>query len=544
MTQGYRRWKAVLLSSTMMLAARLGAQVVELSGGSSSLYQSQGGTLIVHGNSYSAQVGAGTVGGQAYLGARLIKRTERATYILGSDNLPFDLPTDIFGGGHYLTAIGAGVHTKRGAANLYGFVGATSTSFNSPFFDGARAETPAAIVFASGQVAPGWTASTRLVLEKQITIIHSFAYDSGEGGKFAISGGVGSGELYGASSLSITKPRYDVQAAYIRQEGKFRRVNVDQPLSSEPDRENVIVTVRPTEFVTLSAGRQNYLSPVQDSQENIRSSVNQASANVQVAGVGISASLFRSTYGDGGNTAIAIAASRAIGEKVHAQVSYLASTPDSGVKTDDIITTVQETLSPRWSLTQTINTSGGQKTVGFGGSFLSNLALLSADYQTFYVPSRTDAPFQQALILNAQIHLGRLTFNGATYVAPDGHLLYTTEAEGTVSRQTAGGSGAPYEHHPLGGMVLRGRVMDSLGQPMMGAAIMVDQLPVYTDSQGYFYVRERRARVHPVTVLVSQFLEGGLYRVISAPAAMKSSAGEQAETVIIVERVLTARLGP
>jgi hypothetical protein len=74
----------------------------------------------------------------------------------------------------------------------------------------------------------------------------------------------------------------------------------------------------------------------------------------------------------------------------------------------------------------------------------------------------------------------------------------------------------------------------------MGAALLIDQLPVYTDSQGYFYVRERKPHQHPVAVLVDQFLDGGLYKVVSAPTEAKSSSDDQTGLLVVVQRV-TAR---
>jgi hypothetical protein len=67
---------------------------------------------------------------------------------------------------------------------------------------------------------------------------------------------------------------------------------------------------------------------------------------------------------------------------------------------------------------------------------------------------------------------------------------------------------------------------------------MLDQLVVYTNEDGIFYVRERKPRPHQLKVLVNQFLGGGVYRVISAPATTRSSyEGNTPETVVIVQRV-------
>lgn len=519
----------------------LRAQVVELSGGTSTLFQSQGGTITVHGRSYSGSVGAGTVQGQFFGGAQLIKSNERASLIFGTDNIPFDLPTDIFQSGHYLTGIGVGLRARIGSTNLYTFGGETSTSFNSPFFEGARAQTPAGILFASRKVAPQWTAATRVIFSKQVTILHSFSWDSGNGAKFAISGGVGSNEPYIASSFEVERPRYDLQAAYIETGSQFRRANVAVPLTSEPDRDNVLFTMRPSKWLSVSAGRQNYMNPIYSSLSNLRSTVNQAGGDVHLSGFSASAMLFQSNFGNANDLAMAYSATQSLGSRVQAQCSYLISKPEHAPQTKSFVTTMQESLTPRWNISQVLNTSGGRNTFGFGGSFLSNFATLSADYQTYYVPARVTAPFEQALIVNAQVHLfGRLSIGGGTFVAPDGKLLYTVQAQGTISAQMAGVPNAA-EHHPFGDMVIRGRVVDTAGRPVMGAALMLGQLPVYTDSQGYFYVRERKSREHPLTVLTDQFLDGSLYRVVSAPPDIRSGRNVGMETVVVVAKVTAAR---
>ena len=369
-----RTWCATSLLHVLILLsltrAVLSAQVIELKGGSSSLYQSQGGTVLVHGPGFNASAGGGTIGGKFYGGAQLVKGTERSTFILGSDDIAFDLPTDIFDSGHYITGIGAGFRTIAHDTPLYLFLGATSTGFDTPFFEGARAENPAAIT-----------------------------------------------------------------------------------------------------------------------------------------------------------------------TKINAQATYMVSKPDHSRETDSFNSLIQETLSSRWTASQIVNMSSGQTTFGYGGSFLSNFATISADYQTYYVPSRTTNPFEEALILSAQIHpIDKLSLQGDTFVAPDGRLLYTTAFASTISRQMLGSSNST-EHRTAGNMLLRGSVVDLTGKPVPGAAIMIDQMQIYSDSQGIFFVRERKRHAHTLTVLTDQFLEGGLYRVISAPSEIRSGIDDQIQAVIVVQQL-------
>ena len=65
---------------------------------------------------------------------------------------------------------------------------------------------------------------------------------------------------------------------------------------------------------------------------------------------------------------------------------------------------------------------------------------------------------------------------------------------------------------------------------------MLDQLVVYTNDDGLFYVRERKPHTHQLKVLVNQFLGGGVYRVISAPATTRSGYEKDTpETEVVVQ---------
>lgn len=521
----------------------LHGQVFEVNGGSSSLYQAQGGTLTARGPSYDASVGAGIVAGRFVGGANLTKMIGRSTFILGDDYIRFLLPTDIFDTSHYLIAQGAGVKTHLRGTDIFAFAGATSTDFNSPLFEGARAENPAGILFLKRQLAPSLEAASKMVFSRQTTAIESLEWQPAKKLKVAASGGVGANQPYAAGSLDFDRRWIDVKAAYIDAGSRFHRVAVETPLLSEPDRENVMITVKPTKFFSLSGARQNYLTPLDDSQNNVRSSVNQISGNLHVDGVGLTASLYHSTYMGSSNNSTAYTADRDFFSKVHATVSYLESRPNNAPKTQSFIANFSEVLSPRWNVAEVVNRSQGQTTISFGGGFLSNLASISAEYQTYYVPQRNSSPFEQALILDVQLHLFRgITLHGATFVAPDGRLRYTADAQAVFARQ--GISDGSNEENALvrasiGHMLIRGRVIDTTGHPIAGAALMIDRLPVYTNDDGFFYVRERKSHIHKLKVLVNQFLGGGVYRVVSAPATIRSSReGTEPETVIVVQRIV------
>jgi hypothetical protein len=112
---------------------------------------------------------------------------------------------------------------------------------------------------------------------------------------------------------------------------------------------------------------------------------------------------------------------------------------------------------------------------------------------------------------------------------------------GIGSRQGAIGATnqeSTLERGAIGPILLRGRALDIDGHPVSGAALMVDQLLVYTDDDGRFYLRERKPRTHQLKVLGDRFLTGGVYRIVSAPATTRSSAMQnEPETVVVVQRM-------
>ena len=163
------------------------------------------------------------------------------------------------------------------------------------------------------------------------------------------------------------------------------------------------------------------------------------------------------------------------------------------------------------------------------------------------MPERNSSPFEQALILDVQLHLFHgVTLHAASFVAPDGSLRYTADTQAVAVRQ---GSSAPpgiggqvnLVSASIGNALIRGTVLDTEERPVAGAALMIDELLVYTNDDGVYIVRERKAHTHRLKVLVDQFLNGDTYRVIWAPDTISSTSGNNgSETVIVVKRATGA----
>ncbi|HWB32198.1 MAG TPA: carboxypeptidase-like regulatory domain-containing protein [Acidobacteriaceae bacterium] len=520
------------------------AQVFELSGGSSSLYQADGAQLQVRGADYAASGGMGIVAGRFAGGLSAERRIGKSTYSAGSATIPVDLPTDIFSAGHYVTAIGLGVRAESGPTTLTGFLGGLSKNLSSPFVSGAFFERPGVFLSVQRKVAPGWTASSMSLFGGASTTLESLQWQPAEETKIAVTGGIGSKEPYGAASFSMFRPRVDIKAAYIQAGSRFRRADAQTPISSEPVRENLTVTFRPARQTSIGFTRQNFSTPPYAdgvygaTGQNVRSTLNEMVGSVDVAGCSITASGFRSSFGANGDYAVSFSATRELNSRLRIQENYLAAYPDHAASNTSWINGIQEVLRSRWSLSETVSRSNGQNTVGIGGTFLSNFATVSADYETYYIASRASNPFEQALLLNGDVRLpGGLAVTAGTFVDPDGALRYTAGMKAERSRNAAAAPSS-VAAHAIGTMVVRGRVLDLHGRPMMGAAILIDQRTAYSDSDGYFCLREWKAHEHSLQVIADGFLDGLQYRVISAPAEVKSSSdGTNEEVSILVERI-------
>jgi len=519
----------------LCLADSLSAQVFQVGGGTSSLYQSGGGSVSVRGSSYNLTLGAGTIAGHILEGAKLEKATSNAKYIVGDDLIDFHLPTDIFDTSHFLLARGAGVSMVRRETDIMAFAGGISTEYSTPLFDGAKINQAAGMLFLKKQLGPSLQLFSDTVVTNKMTEIGGVQWSPKPKMDLAISAGVGANQPYGAVSFNMTRPRLDVQAAYIEAGAQFHRVVLISPLLAEPNRENVLVTVKPFRFLSLSGGRQNYLVPQYPSTTNVSSSVDQGGANLNLFGTSLSGAVYQSSYEGASNHAASLTATRDITSRIHATANYLVSRPKDSPGNGSFISTISETLNARLTVNESVTYTNGHTSVNFGGQLLTNLLTIGSSYETYYVPADNSNPFQQELELDLKMNLfGRLMLHGETVVDPTGHLRYTADANTLMSHGTA--PDRVVEHAAIGNYILQGCVVDTDGKAIEGAALMVDEKKVYTNSDGCFQVRERKPRSHKLEVVLTDFLQNGNWQVISAPTIITSAAEQEgAQTQITVE---------
>jgi hypothetical protein len=526
---------------------QLHAQVFEVNGGASSLYQVDGANITMHGPSYDVTTGLGFAEGHLMEGVQVARAMPFGKLLGGDLRIPFVLPTDVFDSSHYLLARGAGASITRAGRDFLLFGGATSTDYSSPYFDGAKTKDPAGMIFIRQALGPHWTLVSDTILTERTTSIASVQWQPKPAFDLALAAGEGSKAPYAAASVKFFRPTFELEAAYLMASADFHRVMRQPQLLAEPDRANATVTYKPARDLSLSAGHQEYLVPQSSAGANMQSQVDQAAAGLHLLGTQFNSTVYDSRFRDNSgapamNHAVALTIARKIKPRYQVSANYLMSRPHQAHAFESLITTLSEVVNSRLTVTQSISHASGNTSVNFGGEFLSNLFSASASYETIYVPTNNSKPFEQALMLDAKLNLfHRIALHASSGVDPTGHVRYTADLKTILTVNRA--DSPVIEHVGLGRYVLRGCVRLPSGEPVEGAAIELDGKILYTDSTGCFVDLDNKERTHTVKILPQEFLADGNWAVVSQPRTIASAPENERPNpakILIVVRVAGA----
>jgi hypothetical protein len=114
-------------------------------------------------------------------------------------------------------------------------------------------------------------------------------------------------------------------------------------------------------------------------------------------------------------------------------------------------------------------------------------------------------------------------------VRPDGAVDFSASGSTFLYMGSFGGAQPQQIGGRMSQYVIRGRVWDTEGNPVEGAALDFSGEMVFTNSSGEFLLRVRRPSRHALTVLPTEFLLPGAWEVLSAPDEVTASA--EARTV-------------
>ena len=508
------------------------AQVIRVEAGASDILPSQGGSIQIQGENYDGYVGAGDIDGVFHYGSYLNTRWDRYKFTLGDQNTVIGLPTDIFGPQQYFVARGAGISGQISGKKFFLFGGATALSIGSQFFQGATAQVPVGMFFVDIPLSDKLHFYSRNVFSHQQTSIEALDWHPHKWLDAGFSAGIGGNKPYLATAFDFNRDWLDVKAGYIVAGNQFRRITTPSVFAAEPDRENVLVTIKPVSNLTVIADHQNLLQPqVNFSAPFLRATVDQFQADYNIARFHMGAGLFHSHSGAFHNLGEDFSIYRPITRNIEGGANYFRSL--SGPASSNLAGTMREKITQKLSLMQVVSHSQGNTNILFGGTYTTNRFAVNVDYQDLYLPFLPNNPFTHSLNVSLKLKLwGNVQVNGDTFRSSDGRLRYSAGASTLLVHNFQ--RGANNETFSFPRYVVRGHVRDEGGAPIEGAALRIGDELVYTNAFGEFILREKNAGPLRFEVVLPEFLNALAFKVITAPASVTAEPEDSTHDVLVV----------
>lgn len=189
---------------------------------------------------------------------------------------------------------------------------------------------------------------------------------------------------------------------------------------------------------------------------------------------------------------------------------------------DRVMTSEAVTENLGWhhlSATETVTQSNGQNSYAFGGGIHTNRLAVSVNHSIVFLINNEG--FSQVTGVSISLRMHDATANFQTITTPLGQTLYTITGEdyATVGANVRGMT----VHAPaIGDAEFTGHVVDEAEQPVWGAAIQVGKVIAYTDDDGFFSVRARKAGTRALAVIPATFATPGAWEVVTCPSEIAS----------------------
>jgi hypothetical protein len=530
---------AIVCAICLAWPHRADGQVFQLTGGSSSLLNAEGGSLEVHANNYKARIDLGYLG-RPSLGFFFSRPYKTSVLGAGDQQIPFVLPTDLFDHSFYFLGRGVSLTRNLGGSRLFVFAGTTTDGYLAPFLNVARNDTPSGAIFYEKQLSPTLRFFSRNVFSNRQTSIQAIDWATRKDIKMALSVGIGNNQPYGSSSFAMDERWVALDASYTLSGRNFQRVLVATPQLAENDRENIRLELRPATNVRIIISRNNYLASFAPNQYE-RAMVEGFGASAAAGGFQFNGSYFLSATTAGSSSAMDLGVRRNLTRRLEVGTDYLRSGYLKGAVAHSVIGNIREIFNSRLILTQIISHNNGQTIVDFGGNFISNFVTLSVDYQTLFLPFAQSAPGQlkQVMVLGLHFQLPHgVQINMDTNVTPLGQVRYTAYGSTYAYRGMGRSSGGASFTGSFFQNIVRGQVLDPEGEPIAGAALQVGAELAVTDSDGNFMVRVKKAGMLNLKVAFDEFTSPGRYAIVQAPQTVKATRKESAQEYSIVLRRL------
>ncbi|HEV2992247.1 MAG TPA: hypothetical protein VG759_27685 [Candidatus Angelobacter sp.] len=540
MSRHAKSWSILKIAAVILvswLLAGTGAlfgQVIKVEAGASDILPSQGGSINIQGENYEGYLGAGDIGGVFRLGSYVKTSFAGYKFTLGDQTTVIGLPTDIFGSQQYFLTRGAAASGQFHGAKVFLFGGATALGVGSQFFQAAQAQVPVGMLFLDIPLSDKLVFYSRNLGSTQQTSIQGLSWHPWKWLTTGVSAGIGGNQPYAATTLSVHQDWLDLRAGYIQAGDRFRRITTPSVFAAEPDRENILVTVKPLSSLVLIGGHENLLQPQTDlNAPFLRATVDQFQSSYTVAKFRLGAGVFQSRSQSFHNVGEDFSISRSITRNIEAGANYFHTVSGTSGRTSNLSGTVREKITQKLSLLQVVTRSAGNTNVLFGGSYTANRFAVSVDYQTIYLPFLPTNPFQQGLSVSLRMKLfGNFQVSGDTFRSSDGKLRYSAGASTLLVHNFQRGGSSETFSFPR--YIVRGHVRDEGGAPIEGAALRIGDELVYTNALGEFMVRQKKAGQLLFEVVLPQFQNALPFRVVAAPPTVTAEPEDSAHDVLVV----------
>ncbi len=456
------------------------AQVVEVKGGDSSMFDAGGGSVVLHFPNSTETFGAGIADGQLHYGASSSFDWHQWKMTAGDDYLGLTVGTGLAVSLRGLTA-----ERQWKKQKLTVFAGATGQFYSFPYFSATSVNHSGTGILYQRTLPRGLDFSTMgVIVGSQYTALGALHYHWK---------GL---EASGAAGLLQSQPFGNGNICY----------KPIRPLSFYAARQNYFFDVQQT----LPSGTGSSL--VQEA-----TTISSIGGAASLRGLSLNASALTGTAGTNQ------VSGQTFGGSVHPGFLTVTTSYNRSRHIGSVTSSFTERLNRRWSVSEFLTYSQGQWSANYGGSFTSNGLTASVGYITNFDPyTAGGSPFQQTISVSVSLQLPHSTsVTFATNTLPNGAVRWSTYGnsfvQGPLQSGNFPGQSNSSQTKLIAKFIVRGIVKDPSGTPVAGAAVLVGKEIAFTDSDGTFFVRLRKKNLVTIKVVPGDFRAPGNWQVISAP---------------------------
>lgn len=543
-----RTYIFALVTTVFFIGSRWAeAQIFEVSAGASTSYGAEGGSLVIHGDQTESVFGGGFIQHHFAAGGSTTRIIPHGTGTVGQQMFSMDLPTDVFTTSHMV--FGAGAGEKLSLSNgqkLNLFAGVLSQEGGTPLFQTVSLAKPLLYGSWIRPIGKSCSGVTNLLFSSKSAALLGFQCRKNPILRYAATIGFGANAPYAAASIEIKERRFNLRGSYIYAGDTFQRVSTAGDWVPEPVRDNISVDYKLTSRLTAVGMHQHFLVPASATSylltTAIHSELDSGGLQYQSHGMGLGLTYLHSTSeepaqptsnaSNGSDQAASLNFRETFGRFQWTE-TLMHTFRNASAGNSILVNGLSFAANPHIRLTEHANVTSNGTTFSHGGAIYTSFSSFELDYEFFYLATQPQHPFQQAMVFDAQLKLPRsLALHTSSAIGSNGRPEYTLQLSTLFVRNAT--SVQPSSRNFLGLNTARGRVVDTAGSPVEGAALMIGTERVYTDSEGYFFFREKHSRTHPLYVLTGEFLAMGNYVTRSAPDQIKTRSDSSEEMVMVV----------